>query len=34
MMEIYREGFEYAAVRVFYSMDEALKWLGREDEKI
>jgi hypothetical protein len=34
MMEIYREGLVYAAMQVFYSMDEALKWLGREDEKI
>jgi hypothetical protein len=36
MMEIYREGMEYAEVRVFYSMDEALEWLTsaeREKEK-
>ena len=30
MMEIYREGLEYADVRVFYSMYEALEWLERQ----
>ena len=30
MMEIYQEGLEYAQVQVFYSMDEALKWLERK----
>ena len=29
MMEIYREGLEYADFEVFYSMDEALNWLER-----
>jgi hypothetical protein len=29
MMEIYREGLEYADVEVFASIDEALKWLER-----
>ena len=29
MMEIYREGQRYADVHVFYTMDEALKWLER-----
>jgi len=33
MMEIYHEGLGYADVQVFYSLDEALKWLEREDEK-
>jgi hypothetical protein len=33
MMEIYREDFEFAEVEVFYSMDEALKWLRREAAK-
>ena len=32
MMESYHESLGYAHVQVFYSMDEALKWLGREDE--
>ena len=38
MMEIYREGREYAEVHVFYSMDEALTWLengkGEEQENL
>ena len=29
MMEIYHEDLGYAEVEVFYSMDEALKWLER-----
>jgi hypothetical protein len=29
MMEVYHEDLEYADVHVFYSMDEALKWLDR-----
>ena len=35
MMEIYRDGIAYAEVEVFYSMDEALKWLTgkRQNEK-
>jgi hypothetical protein len=33
MMEIFREGPGYADVQVFYSMDEAVKWLEREPEK-
>jgi hypothetical protein len=33
MMEIYREGREYAEVHVFYSMDEALKWLEKGKEE-
>jgi hypothetical protein len=33
MMEIYRDGLAYAEVEVFYSMDEALKWLKREEAK-
>ena len=33
MMEIYHEDVGHAEVEVFYSMDEALKWLGREEEK-
>jgi len=33
MMQIYREGFEDAEVQVFYSMQEAWKWLKREEEK-
>jgi hypothetical protein len=33
MMEIYREGLEYAEVEVFYSLNEALKWLSREEAK-
>jgi hypothetical protein len=33
MMEVYHEGLAYAEVEVFYSMDEALKWLEREKEK-
>ena len=33
MMEIYREDIEYAEVEVFYSMDEALKWLSSEAAK-
>jgi hypothetical protein len=33
MMEIYREGLEYADVHVFYSMDEALKWLERVERE-
>jgi hypothetical protein len=33
MMEIYHSDFGHAEVHVFYSMDEALKWLGREEEK-
>jgi hypothetical protein len=33
MMEVYHEDLEYADVHVFYSMDEALKWLGRDQEK-
>jgi hypothetical protein len=33
MMKVYHEDLEYAAVQVFYSMDEALKWLGRDQEK-
>jgi len=32
MVEIYHENLEYAEVEVFYSMDEALKWLGGEEE--
>jgi hypothetical protein len=27
MAEVYHEDLEYAEVEVFYSMDEALKWL-------
>jgi hypothetical protein len=34
MLEIYREGLGYADVQVFYSMDKALKWIEREEEKI
>ena len=33
MMEIYHENLGYAHVHVFYSMDEAWKWLEREEEK-
>ena len=33
MMQIYHEDLEQTEVQVFYSMDEALKWLGREEEK-
>jgi hypothetical protein len=33
MMKVYHEDLEYAAVQVFYSMDEALKWLERDQEK-
>jgi hypothetical protein len=33
MMEVYHEDLEYADVHVFYSMEEALKWLGRDQEK-
>jgi hypothetical protein len=33
MVEIYHEDLEYAEVEVFHSMDEALRWLGREEEK-
>lgn len=33
MMEIYHENLGYADVHVFYSMDEALKWLERGEEK-
>jgi hypothetical protein len=33
MMEIYHEGREYADVHVFQSMNEALSWLGREEEQ-
>jgi hypothetical protein len=29
MMEIYHEGLNHADVEVFYSIDEALKWLGK-----
>lgn len=32
-MEIYHEGLEYAEVEMFYSMDKALKWLERGEEK-
>ena len=32
MMEVYHEDLEYADIQVFYSMDEALKWLGRDQE--
>jgi hypothetical protein len=28
MMQVYHMDLEYALVEVFYSMDEALKWLG------
>jgi hypothetical protein len=33
MMEVYHEALGYADVQVFYSRDEALKWLEREDGK-
>jgi len=33
MMEIYHEALGYADAAVFYSMDEALKWLERGEEK-
>ena len=33
MMEIYSEGLGFADVEVFYSMDDALKWLGKAEEK-
>jgi hypothetical protein len=33
MMEIYHEDEGHSEVQVFYSMDEALKWLRREEEK-
>ena len=32
MMEIYHEPLGYA--QVFYTMDEAVKWIGREEDKI
>jgi hypothetical protein len=28
MMEVYHAALEYASVKVFHSVDEALKWLG------
>jgi hypothetical protein len=31
MMEIYHEDLEHAEVEVFYSMDEALRWLARKE---
>ena len=33
MLEIYHENAGRGEAEVFYSMDEALKWLGREEEK-
>jgi hypothetical protein len=33
MMEIYQEDVGHTELAVFYSMDEAWKWLGREEEK-
>jgi hypothetical protein len=33
MMEVYHVDLGYAGVGVFYSMDEALKWLERGEEK-
>jgi hypothetical protein len=33
MAEAYNENAGYAEVEVFYSMEAALKWLGREEEK-
>jgi hypothetical protein len=33
MMEIYRDGLEYADVRVFNSIYEALKWLESEGKE-
>ena len=33
MMSIYHENLGYADAHVFYSMDEAWKWLEREGEK-
>jgi hypothetical protein len=33
MMEIYHENLGYAHAHVFYSMDEAWRWLEREEEK-
>jgi hypothetical protein len=33
MMETYHEDAGQGEVEVFYSMEEALKWLGREEEK-
>ena len=33
MMMIYHEGLKSAEVQLFYSMDEALKWLKRGEEK-
>jgi hypothetical protein len=33
MMAIYHENLGYADAHVFYSMDEAWKWLEREEEK-
>jgi hypothetical protein len=33
MMEIYREGLEYADVEVFSSIDEAFKWLERGERE-
>jgi hypothetical protein len=34
MMEVYHERLGYADVQVFYSRDEALKWLEREEEEL
>jgi hypothetical protein len=33
MMEINRDGQGYAEIQIFYSMDEALKWLERVDRE-
>jgi hypothetical protein len=33
MMAIYHEDLAYAHAHVFYSMDEALKWLEREEKR-
>ena len=33
MMEIYQEDAGHTELQVVYSMEEALKWLGREEEK-
>jgi hypothetical protein len=33
MMEIYHEDVVHTETEVFYSMDEALQWLRREEEK-
>ena len=34
LMEIYHESLEYADVEVFYSMDQALRWLGARGESM